>query len=343
MSELKARMEEALEAVRAPDVVLAVSRAGDRTVVCGGTTAAPPVPRELTHYELGSLSKTFTVLLLADLAREGVLGLDDPLARHLPAAACPPGHARRITLRHLATHTAGLPRVPRDLVAGALMHPYANAYAGYDGERLLRALARTRVRRAPGTRWHYSNFGMALLGLAVERAAGAGYAALLSARVLDPLSLASTGLGTATPGTPSVGYRSDGRTPLPPSDMSAFGPVGGLRSAPGDLLGYAEALITPDSTPLPPLAAALRDVQVPHLRRGVGRRHTHTLTWFLHPYPAGPVLFHAGATFGQQAFLGFHPATATAVAAVSTRHDRTTALIRTAQNLLHTLVTDPEL
>ncbi len=340
MSELKARVEEALEAVRAPDVVLAVSRDGDRTVVCGGTTAAPPVPREETHYELGSLSKTFTVLLLADLARAGVLGLDDPLARHLPAGAVPPGHARRITLRHLATHTAGLPRLPRELIAGAVLHPYANAYAGYDGERLLRAFARTRVRRAPGSRWHYSNFGMALLGLAVERAAGAGYAELLSARVLDPLSLASTGVGTATPGTASVGHRSDGRTPLPPGEMGVFGPVGGLCSTPGDLLGYAEALIAPDTTPS---AAALRDVQVPHLRRGLGRRHTHTLTWFLHPYPAGPVLFHAGATFGHQAFLGFHPATATAVAAVSTRHDRTTALIRTAQNLLHTLVTDPDL
>jgi CubicO group peptidase (beta-lactamase class C family) len=152
--EVASRLERALSQVRAPDVVFAVTRGGRRTVVSGGSATAPPVPRDALRYELGSLSKTFTVLLLADLARAGRLGLDDPLAAHLPGLPLPDGHARRITLRHLATHTSGLPRVPRDLIAGAVLHPYANGYASYDRERLLDAFARTRVRHAPGTRWH---------------------------------------------------------------------------------------------------------------------------------------------------------------------------------------------
>nr|WP_202239502.1 serine hydrolase domain-containing protein [Streptomyces sp. SN-593] len=338
-------MERALARVRAPDVVLAVSRAGRRTVVTGGT-ALPRLPRTDLRYELGSLSKTFTVLLLAALAREGALGLDDPLAAHLPGLPLPHRHSRAITLRHLATHTSGLPRVPRDLIPGALLRPYTNGYAGYDRERLLSTFARTRTAHAPGSHWHYSNLGIALLGPAMESAAGADYATLLAGRVLRPLGLSGTTVGPAPDGSAAavaaaVGHRPDGRTPLPPTDMAAFTPAGAVRATPADLLDYAEALLSPDAAadggaPVL-LRAALRDVQVPQLRRGLGRRHTHTLTWYLHPGPGGPVLFHAGATFGHQSFLGLHPATATAVVGTATRHDRTCALIGACYALLHDL------
>ncbi|SHM95922.1 serine hydrolase domain-containing protein [Actinacidiphila paucisporea] len=324
----------ALARVRAPDVVLAVSRDGRRTYATGGTDPDPAAPREELSFALGSLTKTFTVLLLAGLARDGVLGLDEPLGAHLPL---PPGHARRITPRHLATHTSGLPRVPRDLIAGAVLHPYANGYAGYTRDRLLAALARTRVRHAPGTRRHYSNFGLALLGPALESAAGAPFPDLLADRVLRPLALTATTLGAdALPPSrlAAVGRRGDGRTPLPPTHMAAFDPAGGLLSTPGDLLTYAEAHLRP--------TAALSDVQVPQLRRGSARRReTHTLTWNQHEVAGGPMLFHAGATFGQQCFLGFHPASRTAVAAFATRHDRTSAVVAAAHRLLQDLARRP--
>jgi CubicO group peptidase (beta-lactamase class C family) len=359
--------------VTAPDVVLAVSRGGERTVLSGGTGAAgrsvpratdpevhreaasdvpreaashipreagSHVPRDELSYELGSLSKTFTVLLLAALAADGVLGLDDPLAAHLPELPLGSPHARGITLRHLATHTSCLPRVPRDLLPAAVLHPRTNAYAGYGPERLTSAFATTPVRRAPGTRWRYSNFALALLGAALEHTTATPYPALLDQRVLNPLGLtATTALPPAAPGAAgparlAVGHRSDGRTPLPATEMSAFTPAGGVRATPGDLLGYAEALLDPDRGPL---GRALHEVQVPVLRRGLGHRHTHTLTWYLHPAAAGPLLFHAGATFGQQSFLGFHPATGTAVIGFATRHDRTWALTNAAYALLQEL------
>jgi CubicO group peptidase (beta-lactamase class C family) len=319
-----------LDRVRAPDVVVAVSRRGERAYHCGGTAPEPPVPREQLGYGLGSLSKTFTVLLLADLARAGLLRLDDRLAAYLPDT--PAGHARDITLRHLATHTSGLPRVPRDLVAGALTHPYRNGYAGYGPERLLLALATARVRHAPGTRWHYSNLGVALLGAAMEHAAQAPYAELLTRRVLVPLGLTGTTVGPR-PGIPAAtGRRADGRTELPPSDMGAFTPAGAVVATPADVLTYAEALIDPPGPPQ-------RDVLVPQLRRRTPRHRgeVHTLTWYQHQAPGGPLLFHVGATFGQQCFLGFHPATRTAVAAFATRHDRTCAVVGAGYGLLHGL------
>jgi len=327
--------------VRAPDVVVAVSRAGRRHIASGGTAPAPRAPRDHLVYELGSLTKTFTVLLLADLATRGVLGLDDPVTAHLPGLPVRHPATHKITLRHLATHTAGLPRVPRDLVPSALLHPTRNGYAGYTRERLLDAFARTRPRHEPGAHWHYSNLGTALLGPALEAAAGAPYPDLLARHVLAPLGLASA--TTARPGpaagppearVPALGRRGDGRTPMPPTDMAAFAAAGALRADPLDLLTYAEAHLRPEKTPL---AEALRVVRVPQLRRGTGRRHTHTLGWYQHPAAEGPLLFHAGATFGQQSFAGFHPATGTAVAAVATRHDRRCAVVQAGYTLLHEL------
>lgn len=336
---LRQRLERALTDITAPDVVLAVTRRGERTLVTGGTTPAPPIPREAQRHELGSLSKTFTVLLLAELAHRGVLALDDPLAAHLPDLALPHPYSRRITLRHLATHTSGLPRIPRDLIAGALLRPYENGYARYDPPRLLGAFARTRTRHAPGSRWHYSNMGAALLGSAMEHATGGDYATLLAERVLRPLGLTDTSVGPrGGPGAVATGYRADGRTPLPATDMAAFTPAGGVLATAADLLTYAEAHLSPAETPLP---GPLLSVQTPLLRRGLGHRHTHTLTWYHHPAPGGPLLFHAGATFGRQAFLGYHPATGTGVVGLATRHDRRFRLVKTAYALLYELCGEP--
>ncbi|AOP47277.1 serine hydrolase domain-containing protein [Streptomyces lydicus] len=332
------RLAEAVTHIDAPDIVLGVTRRGRRTVVTGGSALSPPTPRHALRYELGSLSKTFTVLLLADLAGDGVLALDDPLVAHLPELPLRHPYTRRITLWHLATHTSGLPRIPTDLVAGALVHPYANGYAAYDTERLLQTFARTRPRHRPGTRWRYSNFGVALLGPALSRAAGVGYPALLSDRVLRPLGLTDTSLGPGTTGTDAIGHRTNGVTPVRSADMGAFHAAGSVRATPGDLLGYLEALLSPEDTPL---AGPLRDVQVPLLRRGWRHRNTHTLTWYQHPAPRGPLLFHVGATFGQQAFLGYHPATHTGLVALATRRGRTCRMITTAYELLYTLAGEP--
>ncbi|MGW1835512.1 serine hydrolase domain-containing protein [Streptomyces sp. NPDC002067] len=330
------RAADAVAAIDAPDVVVAVTRRGARTVLTGGTAPPPPAGRHALRYELGSLSKTFTVLLLAALAGDGAVGTDDRLTAHLPRPAPPHRTAHRITLRHLATHTSGLPRIPREMVPGALLQPYANGYHGYGTERLLHAFARTRP-RPPGTRWHYSNFGLALLGCALARATGTAFPALLTRRVLVPLGLTGTALEPGTTGTDALGHRADGHTPVPAGSMGAFAPAAAVRATPGDLLTFLEAHLDPGATPL---AGAVRAVQVPQLRHGAGRVHTHTLTWFRHPAPGGPLLFHMGATFGQQSFIGFHPASGTGVAALATRRGRACRLTGTAYELLYALCGD---
>ncbi|MFI8851819.1 serine hydrolase domain-containing protein [Streptomyces sp. NPDC053499] len=332
---LKDRLARAVARIDAPDVVLGVTRRGKRTVVTGGRVAESTTPREALRYELGSVSKTYAVLLLATLAAEGLLGQDDRLAAHLPSSLRLPHRASRgIALRHLATHTSGLPRIPYRLMPGALLRPYESGYARYDTERLLDAFAATRPRYPAGRRWIYSNFGVSLLGPALARAAGVAYPALLGTRVLRPLGLTGTTLRPGPEGADAVGYRADGHSPVPATDMGAFTAAGAVRATPDDLLGFLEAHLNPAGTPL---SGPLKEVQVPQLRRGGRRGETHTLAWFQHPAPGGPLLFHAGATFGQQAFCGYHPASGTGLAAVATRRGRACRLVPTAYELLYAL------
>ncbi|WP_328317873.1 serine hydrolase domain-containing protein [Streptomyces sp. NBC_00388] len=332
------RLAAAAQAVDAPGVVIAVSHRGRRTVHCGGSAPAPQLPRDRQRYEIGSASKTFTGLLLADLVHAGRLSYDEAAAAHLaPGRDAALGNPA--TLLHLITHTAGLPALPAGFYPQALRHWSTDPYSGYPAESVVAAFLRSRPRHRPGTRWHYSNFGASVLGHTLAAAAATPWEELIDQHVLAPLGLTGTSLhpdavipdaepqdaagpGPATPDGPGAdaqGHRPDGTTPVPGLAMGGFQPAGAVRATPGDLLTYLEAHLDPAGSPL---EAALREVCPPVLRRGLGHRHTHTLTWFQHPSPQGPLYFHAGATTGQQAFLGFRPATRTAVVALTTRRIR---------------------
>lgn len=277
------------------------------------------------------------MLLLADLARSGVLSLDDPLAAHLPELPLPHPNSRRITLRHLATHTSGLPRIPADLIAGALVHPYANGYARYDTERLLHL--RPDPDAAP------AGHPLALLQLRAGTARP-GHVPCRGRRLSRPAH--RPGAETAGAQGHDAGPRHHRhRRHRPPDERGDAGAQcrdGSLYRRrlgpghPGDLLSYLEAHLSPEDTPL---AGPLREVQVPLLRRGLRKHDTHTLTWYQHPAARGPLLFHVGATFGQQAFLGYHPASQTGLVALATRRGRTCHMISTAYELLYALAADP--
>ncbi|MEU6736482.1 serine hydrolase domain-containing protein [Streptomyces physcomitrii] len=312
------RLLAAARSVSAPDVVFACSQDGERRFAAAGTAARAA---ELRH-EIGSATKTFTGLLLAHLAHRGVLGLDTPLTALLPQPPPPHGHRDAITPYTLLTHTSGLPRLPRELYRRALTRR-RNPYQGSTYAQLTAAFARSRPRRAPGSRWHYSNFGVALLAPALEHLTGRPFPELMTEQVLAPLGLPGTALGAGPPGAAAgppgdaTGHGGDGRTAVPPFEPGAFLAAGGVRATPGELLTYLEALLEPGRCP--ELGEALCAVREPVLRRGRGHRQSHTLTWFSHPTPSGPLLFHSGATPGQEAFLALRPATGTALVALANR------------------------
>ncbi|WP_329263411.1 serine hydrolase domain-containing protein [Streptomyces pseudovenezuelae] len=327
---VRRRLDAAVDAVDAPDVVFALSRHGRRTVRTGGTAPPPPVPRERLRYELGSASKTFTGLLLAQLTHAGLLSGGEPAAALLDPTRRP--DERPVTLAHLITHTSGLPALPADFFVRALPAWRTNPYARYPAERVVDAFLRHRQHRRPGTRWHYSNFGVAVLGHALAAATGTPWEELLTGQVLGPLGLSEATLVPGGPDTDATGHRRDGTTPVPPLAVGGFQAAGAVRAAPHDLLTFLEAHLDPSDRPL---AGALRAVRRPVLRRGLGHRQVHTVAWFRHPAEGGPMYFHGGATLGQQAFLGFRPDTGTALAALCTRRFRVgDAFVPTAYALL---------
>ncbi|MFI1186924.1 serine hydrolase domain-containing protein [Streptomyces californicus] len=377
-------LAEAAGRIDAPDVVLAVSRNGARTVHTGGGAAPGPVPRELLAHELGSASKPYAGLLLARLVAQGRVRYEDRAADLLAPGFPVHPTVRRITLRHLLTHTSGLPGLPADFYPQAVPRWSTDPYGGYPADRVVRAFLRARPRHRPGTRWHYSNFAVSVLGHTLAAATGTPWEVLLHQQVLAPLRLDATRVRPGPEGAEAVGHRRDG-TPVPALDTGGFTAAGAVRATPLDMLTFLEAhtagagggepgrsdperggprrsgsrrsdpgltgpeLTRPEATSPefttpeltrpeltdPTLAAALAEVRRPLLRRGLRHTHTHTLTWFHHPSPYGPVLFHAGATLGQQAFLGFRPDTGLAVAATATRRvHRADTFVATAYGLL---------
>ena len=270
--------------------VLAVAaRDGSVTVTADGGLPEDAV------VELGSVTKAVTGLLLADAVVRGEVALDEPLD------ACLPGARPGITLEELATHTAGLPRVPLALVRRNGVFSTTDPYARTTVPELVDDLGRTRARRRG--RAHYSNLGAALLGQALAARAGTGYEALVHARILEPLGVDEVWAhGGPEPAQP---HARRGR-PVPAWTMGAYAPAGCLRGTARGALALATGCLHPP----PGLAGAVRLALVAHTR---GRFVEHGLGWL----GSKGMWWHNGGTNGSRAFIGIRPRSGRAVAAVA--------------------------
>ena len=312
---------------QAPAAVLAVIAGGETAIACHGN----PTPDAHTVFELGSITKTFTALLLAEMVTRGEVNYNDRITAYLPPQAFP----RRVpetpvTLVHLATHTAGFPRLPANFYLRALPVWRTNPYARYRLDDLYRATARTRPRHPPGTHMHYSDFGVGLLGQLLANAANRDYQELVLDRICRPLGMTDTLTG---PGPScATGYRR-GR-PVPMWHMDALAAAGTLRCSATDLLRYLQAHLRPEATPL---SVALHATQVPLVAAKGNDRIC--LVWNHRRSRYGDLLFHSGATRGFTAFLGFCPQAHTGVAAlVNTTPTYRRNMIPTAYALFEALI-----
>jgi CubicO group peptidase (beta-lactamase class C family) len=278
-------------------------------------------------FEIGSVTKTFTSLLLADLARDGVVALDDPVADHLPVA--PPVVGRPITLEDLACHHSGLPRLPAGLLWPALTRDRHDPYARLDEAALAAAVRATRPKRPPGKKFGYSNYGAGLLGWALARTAGTTYAALVAERITRPLGLADTWVEVPPAARARVapGHGWSGG-PAGPWDLAALAGAGGLRSTAPDLLRYLAAYADGVGGPLAEAAAETR-----RLRHRAGRLGTG-LGWMVLPGGEGParfrvahdVLWHDGGTGGYRSFAATVPDTGASVVVLANQARSVTGL-----------------
>jgi CubicO group peptidase (beta-lactamase class C family) len=153
--------EQAMRSGRRMGLVVGCLAGGEQRVAGYGRLRADTqaTPDGGTIFEIGSVTKVFTGLLLVDLAEQGLVGLEDPLAGYLPAwVRMPTFEGDQITLGDMASHAGGLPRDPRGMLRRWL-GDRRNPYAALSVQELYAGLARTRLRRRPGERVKYSNFG----------------------------------------------------------------------------------------------------------------------------------------------------------------------------------------
>ena len=287
-----------------PSVVVAVVRGGREQVAASGAVdSLGTAPTAHTPYEIGSVTKVVTALALGEMARRGEVRLTTPVADLLPdSVAVPASGAAPIALVDLATHTAGLPRLPPTLLLTA---DPDNPYANYLASDLYTFLGLYELPRAPGAAYEYSNLGAGLLGLALARRGGVDYEALVRERVLGPLGMDETFVvlpDSLGPLAPAVGPFGE---PVPHWTWTdATVGMGGLRSTAADLLTLVEATLAPPPGLPTPLAAALADAARP-LRRVPGQMRIG-LGWHLIPdlRPGDGVVWHNGGVGGGSSFVG---------------------------------------
>jgi serine-type D-Ala-D-Ala carboxypeptidase/endopeptidase len=276
---------------------------------------------------IGSVTKTFTDLLLLDMVERGEMQLDDPVAKYLPASVkLPTRGGREIRLIDLATHTAGLPGNPDNMRGGGVREEYET----YTVEQMYSFLSAFSLSRDPGAEYEYSNVGMALLGHAMARRANATYESLVLERICKPLEMN----GTRIVPTPEMRERmamghDDAGRPSPPFNLDVYEPAGAVHSTARDLLKYAaaQAGLTQSSLTRPIEASHVVRIRDTRGYPSGGTLFGRTaMCWMdrdaLQP-PGMELLGHAGGAGSYHAWVGF-----------DLKQRRGVVLLTTANNLL---------
>ncbi|MDG4809291.1 serine hydrolase [Micromonospora sp. WMMD1120] len=261
-----------------------------------------------TPFEIGSVTKALTGMLLADQVAAGVVGPDDHLGVTWSEVT---GPARDVTLAELASHRAGLPRLAPASPLGWARVLWSNVsggnpYAGQGVDTIRGAADRVRPGDGRGE-VDYSNLGPSVLGHALAAKAGVAYPELLHARLLRPLGMTATVVATGDDDLPAgraQGSRAGGR-PLDPWPSAGYAPAGAGPWSTAEDLGRLLAATLAGTAPGADAATA-RFREDDDTRIGYG--------WFTSRHGDHEVVWHNGATGGFRSYVGFERATGRAVA-----------------------------
>lgn len=277
-----------------------------RVITFGSAGAGATTLSSKTVFETGSIAKTFTSAILADMVRRGEVSLNDPVSKYLPAGVkVPSRNGRQISLLDLATHTSGLPRslnIER-------IRDFSNPYAALPIGEVYDFLASHELRREIGSEWEYSNLSYGLLGHALARAGGAGsIEELIRQRITVPLNLANTGYVRADGAAMAKGHNPKGE-PVAYWDFGEFKGAGGLNSTAEDMLTFLQANV---GEPQSAIGTAIHDTHQPRNAMKL-KGNSQALGWDHRVRGTRTIVYKSGSTAGFAGAIGFDPATGAGV------------------------------
>jgi CubicO group peptidase (beta-lactamase class C family) len=255
------------------------------------------IPNGDNFFELGSITKTFTAVLLAHFVEERKVKLDDPITKFLPDSVAANPELHDITLLELINHTSGLERIPDNLYehASSALNPYKD----YTRPLLYAYLKTCKLKSKPGEQYAYSNLGVGLLGSILETVGKEPYEQLVTEIICKPLNMFNTDQYLNPLLAPRfVQVYSQAGQPTFAWDFDVLAACGALRSTMNDMLKYAKFNLKPGADSL-----------------GKAIEMTHKLTfekdvkigmaWHVITVNGVDYIFHNGGTNGSSSFLAF--------------------------------------
>lgn len=296
LEQLKARVD-AQKAVGM--VVGTIDADGKASMAAYGSPGPGSLPLDADSvFEIGSITKVFTAILLADMVDRGEVALDDPIANYLPKnMRVPEKNGRKITLLDLSMQVSGLPRMPDNFKPANPQNPYVD----YTVEQMYDFLSRHELRRDPGALFEYSNLGVGLLGHVLTLRAGKPYEQLVKERILEPLDMDHTAI-TLTPWMQqhlAHGHNNSGAAVMN-WDVGVLAGAGGLRSTMNDMLKFARANLRATDR-------LTRVMQRTHAERANAGNPAMFIgmNWIIRRSDGQDVTWHNGGTAGYRTWMGF--------------------------------------
>lgn len=248
-------------------------------------------------FEIGSISKTFTGVLLADMVKKGDVKLDDPLQSLLPEGVTAPTlNEEPIRLYQMSNHTSSLPGMPNNF---APANP-ANPYVDYSEEQLYAFLNNYKLPRAIGSEYQYSNYAVGLLGYVLAAKRNLTYEELMMEIIVNPLGMENTSITLSSSMKDNLAKGHSNGTEVENWDIPTLAGAGAIRSTAVDMLKYLAANMGIEKSSLYPA------MQLSHKNsRSVGSSPIVGLGWHTMVFDDQEIIWHNGGTGGYRTFAGF--------------------------------------
>ena len=299
--QIRQLIKEQAEQKNIPSIVVGIIDENGKRVICYGK---PNKDQDIqadgnTLYEIGSITKVFTSLVLEDMAEHDELDVNDPISKYLPPnVKTPAKDGKEITLLDLSSQISGLPRMPNNFAP----KDFSNPFADYTPEKLYAFLSSYKMTRVIGEKYEYSNVGVGLLGHILTLIENTDYETIVLKHICEPLNMKSTvvNITTELKTRLATGYNQAG-SPVKNWDFSALAGAGALKSSVNDMLIFLEANMGLVKTKLLP---AMKKIQQPRHDTGVPDLEI-AMGWHIWNKFNKQIIWHNGGTYGYRTFIGF--------------------------------------